>query len=295
VSAAVEFDAVSVVRRGRRLVDAVGFTVRPGAVHALLGHNGAGKTTLMRALAGLVPVSEGSIRTGSEPAVLFLGSRLPGDLTVAQVLDYRRRVVGASRDAADAVVRRTGIGPFLDRRAGVLSTGMAQRTAIAVALLADARTVVLDEPTNGLDPQGVDGLLRLIDALRAEGRAVVICSHDLAQLELVCDDVTCLRAGRVTADGTVREVSRDLPAPGHVLRTSDDGRAAEILGSADVACCETPRGLHVDPGETLSGVLDLLAGRVTVLEATVDRGLFGRIYAAHASAPDERRARRGRR
>lgn len=294
MSAAVDFSEVSVDRRGRRLVDAVTFSVAPGSVHALLGHNGAGKTTLLRALSGLVPLAAGSIRTTGEPSVLFLGTRLPGDVTVAQILEYRRQVLGASRDAVEAVVRRTGVADFLGRRAGVLSTGMAQRAAIAAALLADAPTLVLDEPTNGLDPQGVDGLLGLIEGLRAEGRAVLICSHDLAQLELICDNITCLRAGRLTVDGTVRDVSRDLPAPGHVLRTVDDVRAREIVQAAGVECRQTPRGLHVESGATLAEVVSLLIGQVEVTEATVDHGLFARVYARFGSAPEQGPRRRRR-
>ncbi|MFI2752584.1 ABC transporter ATP-binding protein [Cellulomonas sp. P22] len=292
MSAAVEFSAVSVDRRGRRLVDSVTFAVPAGTVHALLGHNGAGKTTLMRALSGLVPVASGSIRTSSEPSVLFVGTRLPGDLAVAQILEHRRRLLGSAPSAVATAVEHTGIAPFIDRRAGALSTGMIQRVAIATALMADAQTIVLDEPTTGLDPQGVDALLTLIHGLRDEGRTVIICSHDLAQLELVCDGVTCLRDGQLTAHGTVRDVADDLPAPGHVLRTSDDAQATKMLLAAGIDSTATARGIQVGPTATLSTVLSILVDQVEVTEATVDHGLFARIYAKFASAPERGRPRR---
>lgn len=175
-----------------------------------------------------------------------------------------------------------------------LSTGMRQRVAIATALLADTATLVLDEPTSGLDPQGVDVLLGLIDALRAEGRTVLVCSHDLAQLETICDGVTCLRDGSVVSDGPVRQVARDVAAPGHLLRTSDDAHAADVLAAAGVGVRLTPRGIAIPSGTDLTTAILSLAHQVSVLEATVDRSLFARIYQRDASAPTATRRRRAR-
>lgn len=280
---------------GRELTRDVSFAVPTGSVHAVLGHNGAGKTTLMRALAGLIPVHRGRIRSAGTPTVLFVASAAPAELRVSQVLEHRRRHERASTRMVRAAVSRCGVGPFLERRFGQLSTGMAQRVAIAAALIADAPIIVLDEPTSGLDPQGVEVLMRLLAELRDDGRTVIICSHDLARLELVCDGVTCLRAGRVTADGPVQQVAAGLDVPGHVLRTSDDVLADQVLARSGRRTASTARGLHVAAGDPLSSIVEVLHGHVQVLESTVDASLFERIYQRYATAPGLATGRRERR
>ena len=165
---------------------------------------------------------------------------------------------------------------------------MTQRVALACALVGSPRTIVLDEPTTGLDPQGVEGLLRLVGDLRREGRTVVICSHDLAQLELVCDRVTCLRMGRVTADGWVNEVARNVPSPAHIVRTSDDVVAAKLLSTVGIDCTIATRGLQVSSTQDVGAALGVLAGHVSVTEVTVNESLFARIYSMHAAAPGSR-------
>ncbi|VTR76969.1 ATP-binding cassette domain-containing protein [Cellulomonas hominis] len=284
-TAAVEFAGVTVRRARRDLVRDVSFDVPAGSVHAVLGHNGAGKTTLMRALAGLIPVSGGVIRSAGVPTVLFVAAGMPRELRVRQILDHRRRLERASARAVDAAVARCGVGPFLGRRFGQLSTGMAQRVAIAVALVAESPIIVLDEPTTGLDPQGVDALLALLADLRDDGRTVVICSHDLARLELVCDGVTCLRRGRVTVDGPVPQVTAGLTPPGHVLRTSDDRAAWDVVRREGWGAVVGARGLHVDAGPSLGEITAALRGHVELEESTTDASVFERIYRLHAAAP----------
>lgn len=292
---AVEFSGVTVRKAGRDLVRDASFSVPTASVHALLGHNGAGKTTLMRALAGLVPVRRGSIRCEGVPTVLFVASAMPRELTVSQILEHRRRQERVTRSVVDDAASRCGVVPFLSRRFGQLSTGMAQRVALASGLVADSATIVLDEPTTGLDPQGVDGLMRLLADLRGEGRTVLICSHDLARLEFVCDGVTCLQGGRVTASGPVLDVGADVPVPGHVLRTSDDALAQRVLEGSGRTTEMTARGLHVSGGEPLDVVVEALRGSADVTESTVDSSLFERIYGRYAfePRPSARRRRNG--
>lgn len=320
---ALTFTSVRVERGGRRLVDDVSFSVREQTVHALLGHNGAGKTTLMRAVAGLVPTRSGTITSTSPPSVLFVGGRYPSDLTVEQVVEHRSRLLGGA-DVRSAIAW-TGVDEFLTTRGGALSTGMSQRLSIALALLAGAQILVLDEPTSGLDPQGVERLRGIVLGLRDAGCTVLVCSHDLAELELVCDDVTCLRRGRLTSTGPVAEVAEGLPKAQHVVRTADDALAAEILRECGFRAHRTARGLRLDVGTDLRQALGALAEprgdgvgstrdrtltapgtapvpgarrlpTVETLEVTVDRGLFTRIYERDASEPSRpsRRLRRGR-
>lgn len=295
MATAVEFSGVTVSRAGRDLIRDVTFAVPSGSVHALLGHNGAGKTTSMRALAGLIPTRRGEIRSEGVPTVLLVASAMPRELSVSQILEHRRIQERASTRTVDDAIGRCGVGSYLGRRFGNLSTGMAQRVAIAAALVADSPVIVLDEPTTGLDPQGVEALMHLLSDLRGEGRTVLICSHDLARLELVCDGVTCLREGRVTIDGPVPRVAAGLELPGHVLRTSDDHLAAAILAQAGLPAAGTARGVHVRAGQPLSGIAAALRGRVRIEESTVDASLFERIYQRYATAPGAATGRRARR
>lgn len=286
---ALAFDDVSIERRRHRLVRGVSFDVQRGSVHALLGHNGAGKTTLMRGLAGLVPLRTGRIFSAEVPVVLFGGGRYPADLTVRSIIEHRARMLGgvdSSRVPADL-----GVDEFLETRGAALSTGMSQRLAIALALMSGSRLFVLDEPTAGLDPQGVEQLRGVIQALSRMGSTVVVCSHDLAELELVCGFVTCLRRGRVTAHGTVAHVSDDLPRAGHFLRTSDDGRTVDLLRACAIASEAGARGAHIGADISLTAALAAVSTHVDVYEITVDTGLFTRIYDAHASAPARQRRR----
>ncbi|WP_448059201.1 ATP-binding cassette domain-containing protein [Cellulomonas hominis] len=290
----LELDSVSVARGRRLLVRDATLSFGPGQVHALLGHNGAGKTTLFRAVAGLVPIRSGRVSTSAEPSVLFVGSQFPAELRVRDLLTYRARTVSASARTVAHVRRVTGVDAFEPARCGELSTGMAQRVALALALLGGARTLLLDEPTTGLDPQAIDSLLALLRDLRADGCTVVLCSHDLARLELVCDTVTCLRSGRVTATGTVTEMASRVPRAGHVVRTSDDEAAMVALRHAGVDAGRTSRGLLVAGCVPLSQVWAALAGHAELREVTVDRSLFDRIFDEFASAPAPSH-RRGRR
>ncbi len=278
------FDHVTVRRRGRTILDGVTFDVHTRAVHALLGHNGAGKTTLLRALVGLIDLSSGHCEAKSTVAVVFTGRSLPGDISVATAVEFRRRLLGTP--VSTAFLAAMGVDEFLDRRVGDLSTGMAQRVEIALALLSGAQTLVLDEPTTGLDPQGVSDLLALLRTIHEQGRTIILCSHDLSQLELICDTVTCLRGGRVTAHGSVEELALRVPGTGHILRTADDTAALDVLEGHGIEATREVRGVLVPSGAALSSVVSLLDDRsVNVREVHTERGLFHRIYQEFASAP----------
>lgn len=283
----LSLDGVTVSRGRRTLVRDVSFSMGPGLVHALLGHNGAGKTTLFRAVSGLVPTRSGRIVTRGEPSVLFVGSRFPAELRVRDLMAYRGRLVSASRRDMARAREVTGIGEFEAARCGELSTGMAQRLALAVALLGGARVLLLDEPTTGLDPQAIDSLLDLLRTLRDDGCTVVLCSHDLAQLELVCDTVTCLRHGRLTVTGAVGDVAARVPRAGHVVRTSDDGAAYRALREARMDATLTSRGVRVAGPDPLAAVWTVVARHAVVHEITVDRALFDRIFDEFASSGTE--------
>jgi ABC-2 type transport system ATP-binding protein len=202
-----------------RAVHGISFSVRPGAVLAMVGPNGAGKTTLLRCMAALDTPTSGRIRiagidTAEDPrgvhAVLgylpdFFG--LYDELSVRRSLIYaaRSRGVGADRaeQAAQDAARRVNLHDRMETRAGELSRGLRQRLAIACTLVHGPKVLLLDEPASGLDPEARRSLSDLVTSLSGEGITVVVSSHILAELEDYSTDMLMIREGRVSGGGVV--------------------------------------------------------------------------------------------
>jgi ABC-2 type transport system ATP-binding protein len=222
-------------------VDEVGLTVDAGEVRGLLGPNGAGKTTLLRMLLGLVRPDGGTIELFGRELGRSAGAALEGvsgfveDPSFYPYLSARANLevlaeldgdgAGTRIDDALEQVELTGRA---DGRVGGYSSGMRQRLGIAAALLRAPRLLLLDEPTSGLDPAGARFLADLIRALSAEGVAVLLSSHQIGEIEQVCDSFTVLRHGRVVWQGTEEEVRRQATTSAYTLRTSDDARALSL-------------------------------------------------------------------
>jgi ABC-2 type transport system ATP-binding protein len=215
-----------------RAVDGIDLTVPRGAVFGFLGPNGAGKTTTIRLLLGLLRPTAGQVRV--------LGYALPRDgeevrrrtgtvlehhglyegLTVRASLEFAGETYGLERAAArtrvDEVVGRLGLADRLDERPQVLSRGMRQRMAVARALLARPELLVLDEPTNGLDPEAAAALRREILDLAGGGTTVFLATHLLSEAERMCDLVAVVKQGRIIASGTPTDLRRETTVH-HVL------------------------------------------------------------------------------
>jgi len=243
-----------VKRYGETLaVDDLSFTVEAGRVTGFLGPNGSGKSTTLRALLGLIRPTSGTALVMGKP---FHELRNPS------------RSVGASLDAADVHPGRTGRGhlrtlsaaaglpnsrvdevldmteltPARDRRVKGYSMGMRQRLALAAALLGDPKILMLDEPANGLDPQGMRWLRDILVALAAEGRAVLISSHVLSEVEQTVDSVVVIGAGRLVMQGSLTDLLKGDRRPALVrsprlddLRDllEEDGARVVLDGRAD--------------------------------------------------------------
>ncbi len=208
----------------RVAVDDVSFELQPGQIFALLGPNGAGKTTTLRMLAGLIAPTSGSVTIGNEAmtpdAAPKLRERLgflteaPGlwdNLTVHDNLLVYAQLYGM-RDAEQAVHEALALFEIADRstdRTARLSKGLKQRVALARAIVHRPNIVLLDEPTAGLDPESARDVRELIVAMRAEGRAVLLCTHNLDEVERVADRVAVLRS-RLVAIGTTGELRQRL-------------------------------------------------------------------------------------
>ncbi|MFQ5703417.1 MAG: ATP-binding cassette domain-containing protein [Gemmatimonadales bacterium] len=184
----------------RTVVDEVSLQLESGDGVLLLGHNGAGKTTLLRLLAGLLRPSSGTVsRTGTMGMVAHQ-SMLYDVLTARENLSFAARLHG-SPDASriDQVLERLGLMQYADRRVGTFSRGMTQRLAIARALLPDPDLLLMDEPLTGLDPDGSAIACQLFADLRSQGKAVLISTHQIAELVGLVGSVAYLVGGKLAA------------------------------------------------------------------------------------------------
>ena len=223
----------------RVAVDDVSFELQPGEIFALLGPNGAGKTTTLRMLAGLIAPTSGSVRIGSEAmtpdAAPKLRERLgflteaPGlwdNLTVHDNLMVYAQLYGM-RDADKAVREALGLFEIADRsrdRTARLSKGLKQRVALARAIVHRPSIVLLDEPTAGLDPESARDVRELIVAMRGEGRAVLLCTHNLDEVDRLADRVAVLRS-RLVAIGTPGELRQRLFSSRLRIRVTQDAES----------------------------------------------------------------------
>lgn len=248
-------------------VDGIDLQVPNGAVFGFLGPNGSGKTTTIRMLLGLVHASAGEIALLGRPMPQAAGDVLPRVGSLVEGPAFHPYLSGranlARLDAADrfadprtaahridAALDRVGLLAAAGKRYRAYSLGMRQRLAIAAALLAPRDLLVLDEPTNGLDPQGTREVRHLVASLAADGTTVLVSSHLLSEVEQMCSHVGVMREGRLVAQGTVAQV-RSAGAQAVIeVATHDPDRAADVLrglGLAGVA--RTMTGVTAIPGD----------------------------------------------
>ena len=237
-----------------RAVDDLSFTVRSGRVTGFLGPNGAGKTTTLRMLLNLVAPTSGSATIGGrryvdldDPirhvgAVLEASSAHRGRTGVNH-LRVICRAAGLPRRRADEALELVGLTPAAGRKFKGYSLGMRQRLGIAAAMLGDPRVLILDEPANGLDPEGIRWMRDLLRALAAEGRTVLVSSHLLSEMQLMAEDVVILAAGRLIRQGPVDEVLGSMGAALQVrVRTPDPGRLTAALAAFNPVITPMPDG-----------------------------------------------------
>ena len=220
-------------------VNGVTFSVGPGEIFGLLGPNGAGKTTTILMLLGLSDISAGTARVfGHDPAreplaVKRLVGYLPDlvgfydNLSAADNLYYTARLMGmpaAERNArVAAALARVGLREVANKRVATFSRGMRQRLGLAEIVLKEARVAILDEPTNGLDPQASVELLELIRSLKAHGVSILLSSHLLDRVQSVCDRVALFNAGQIALMGTVEELGRTVLGGGYAVEVEAEG------------------------------------------------------------------------
>jgi ABC-2 type transport system ATP-binding protein len=258
IAPVVETSALSKRFGVRVAVDNVDLCVPRGSAFGYLGPNGAGKTTLIRMLLGLTRASAGTMQLLGRPVPAERAAALARVGAIVEEPRFHRYLSGREnlsviaaareRNAHDRIagaLERVGLVERADERVATYSLGMRQRLGVARALLADPELLILDEPTNGLDPAGIHEFRAMIRGLVAEGRTVLLSSHLLDEVEKICDAVAIVDHGRVVMQGTLAELKGDRQT---ILIGSSDGVRAQAVLAAHPAvrsAAKTPEGIRV--------------------------------------------------
>ncbi|HJQ45059.1 MAG TPA: ABC transporter ATP-binding protein [Amycolatopsis sp.] len=224
-------------------LDGIDLDVAPGQIHGLVGPNGAGKTTLLGLLLGLALADEGRLEVLGTPVGRALavsdgvagfvdGPGLYPSLTARQNLAALAALRGTDKTGIDEMLAEVGLTDVADDRVRGFSLGMRQRLGLAAALLTQPRLLVLDEPSNGLDPAGKKHVHGVLTRLSADGTTVVLSSHRMDDLEALCSEVTILATGRVVFTGPLSKLSAENRELDYRLRTSDVDAARRLAGEA---------------------------------------------------------------
>jgi ABC-2 type transport system ATP-binding protein len=288
MSHVIETNALTKCFGDRAVVDEVELHVPRGCAFGYLGPNGAGKTTLIRMLLGLTSATSGTMRLLGRPVPAERAAALARVGAIVEEPRFHKHLSGRENLAVIAAARREGaharIDGALERvglteragdRVGTYSLGMRQRLGIARCLLADPELLILDEPTNGLDPAGINEFRGMIRGFVAEGRTVLLSSHLLDEVEKICDAAAIVDRGRVVLQGTMAEIGAGSEQT-LLVRCDQPTRAASVIGAhaAAHAVTDMPDGLRVTlrPGDSAEAVAADLNRRLVEAGVTV-RGL----------------------
>jgi ABC-2 type transport system ATP-binding protein len=278
-------------RYGDKLaVDELSFTVRPGQVTGFLGPNGAGKSTTMRMIVGLDRPTAGRVVVGGRP---YREHAAPlcevGALLDAKAMHRGRsarnhllalaQTHGIARRRVDEVLDEVGLAGVADRRAGGFSLGMGQRLGIAAALLGDPAVVILDEPVNGLDPDGVLWIRNLLKGLAGQGRTVLVSSHLMSEMAVTVEHLVIIGRGRLLADTTVADLIARVAVGSVLVRSPNATDLGELLVARGAALTAVEPGLFQAAGLTAETIGDLaLASGLAVHELTPARASLEEAY-----------------
>jgi ABC-2 type transport system ATP-binding protein len=259
-------------------VDGISFAVEPGVVTGFLGPNGAGKTTTLRMILGLARPTSGTVAIEGGPYVALsepartVGAALEhsGFHPGRRARDHLRttaRAAGIEESRADEVLELVSLGNAAKRRVGGYSLGMRQRLALATALLGDPRILVLDEPANGLDPQGIRWLRDFLRWYASEGRAVLVSSHVLAEVAQTADAAIVISRGRVMAQGPIEQLTAGRGGLVEVLSPHAD-QLAQALRRDGFEVTPAPHGALL-----VSGADQAIIGDLALAEGVAIHGL----------------------
>jgi ABC-2 type transport system ATP-binding protein len=263
-------------RYGRQLaVDDISFSCEPGTVTGFLGPNGAGKSTTMRMITGLTPPSSGTATVldtsyrridnpGRHVGVLLDASAQHSGRTGREVLTLTAKVLGVDQSRVDELLALVRLSPAAaKKRVGNYSLGMRQRLGIANALLGDPRVLVLDEPANGLDPEGIYWMRELLREFADRAGTVLLSSHLLREVEAIADQLVVINEGRIVSQGSKAEL---LAAAGVVVRALDPDALETALADAGLAFTQGADGAALVEAETADVGRAAAAAGVVLLE-----------------------------
>ena len=286
-------------------LDGVSFTVRPGQVTGFVGPNGAGKSTTMRIILGLDAPDAGRALIGGQP---YRSLRYPlrhvGSLLDAGALQPSRSArnhllwlahsQGLTAGRVDEVVEQAGLGAAIRRRAGGYSLGMRQRLGIAAAMLGDPPVLMMDEPFNGMDPEGIVWMRGYLRSLATQGRAVLVSSHLMSELQDTAHHVVVIGRGRVIADTSVADLIAAASGDRVTVRTTAPAQAMDVLRSAGAQAAATgPDVLTINAMQAGRIVALLAANSIPFTEVSPHQASLEEAYMALTSDAVEFRAASG--
>ena len=283
-------------------LDGVSFTVAPGRVTGFVGPNGAGKSTTIRVILGLDAPDEGHALVGGQPyrhlhrplryvGALVDAAALQPSRTARNHLLWLARSQKMTASRVDEVIELVGLGSAARRKAGGFSLGMRQRLGIAAAMLGDPPVLILDEPFNGMDPEGIIWIRRFLRSLAAEGRAVLVSSHLMGELQDIADRVVVVGRGRVLADATVDELVARASGDQVLLVTPAPSEAATALERAGARATVNGRDTLAVTGIGAQRVVEALSQvGVAFSEVTAQRATLEEVYLQLTRGETEYRA-----
>jgi ABC-2 type transport system ATP-binding protein len=290
MNATIEIDGLRKRFGPAQALDGMTFTVGPGQVTGFVGPNGAGKSTTMRVVVGLDAPDAGTATIGGRPyhalknplthvgSLLDAGALQPGRSARNHLL-WLARSQGLTAGRVDEVIALAGLQAAARRKAGGYSLGMRQRLGIAAALLGDPPVLILDEPFNGMDPEGIVWIKGFLRSLAAQGRAVLVSSHLMSELEDTAGHVVVVGRGRVIADTSVADLI--AAASGHriTLRTPAPADAMAVLASAGARVAAPGSGVLTISGLSSERAVAILTGHaVAFTEITAHRATLEEAY-----------------
>ena len=262
-------------------VDGISFRVEPGRVTGFLGPNGAGKSTTMRMILGLDRPTSGAARVNGKPfrqassPLTELGAMLEGKAVDKgrSARNHLRSIgatIGVGRRRVDEVLEMVGLADVAGKPAGGFSLGMGQRLGIATALLGDPQVVMLDEPVNGLDPDGILWIRGLLKSLAAQGRTVFVSSHLMSEVEMTADHLIVIGRGHILADLSMEGFIQQSSQHRVIVDSPDASRLSQLLVSSEVTMSTDDTGrLHLE-GVQAREVGEIAAAHQIVLHQLVD-------------------------
>jgi ABC-2 type transport system ATP-binding protein len=283
-------------------VDDLGFTVRPGEVTGFLGPNGAGKSTAMRCILGLDEPDAGSVRINGrvyrdsvapirEVGALLEARAIHGGRSAYHHLLALAATHGIGKGRIAEVLELVGLEDVARQRVGTFSLGMGQRLGIAAAMLGDPATLLLDEPVNGLDPEGIRWVRLLLRGLAAEGRTVFVSSHLMSEMALTADQLVVVGRGRLIAETSVAEFTRRATQDSVLVRSPDLARLSGLLAEQGLTGTVRDDGAMVVSGISAAGLGDLaLQQRIAVHELTPTQASLEEAFMALTASTVDYRA-----